>query len=127
MMLSRLCSFVLVGVLPAGLFGAGIRSAKPTQPNPAAKERIERLSVEGGKPAVRKGTVEGHASQSYVVAGRKGQKLAVDLRSTSSSLYFNLRLAGSPEALYASDRGETGNTSEVTLPVDGDYQIDVYL
>jgi len=76
---------------------------------------------------VRKGTVEGHASQSYVVAGRKGQKLAVDLRSTSSSLYFNLRLAGSPEALYASDRGETGNTSEVTLPVDGDYQIDVYL
>ena len=38
-----------------------------------------------------------------------------------------MRLAGSLEAIYASDRGDTGNTSEVTLPGDGDYQIDVYL
>ena len=86
MMFSRLCSVALVSVLPAVLIGAGIQSAKPIQPEPAARERIETLAAVAGQPAVRKGTVEGHASQSYVVAGRKGQKLTVDLRSTNSSL-----------------------------------------
>ena len=53
--------------------------------------------------------------------------MSVDLRSTNTSLYFNLRPAESLEAVYGSDRGETGNKADVMLPADGEYRIDVDL
>ena len=35
--------------------------------------------------------------------------------------------AASEEAVYASDRGETGNKAAVVFPADGDYRVMVYL
>lgn len=108
-------------VLAVGFVHAG---AAPQPP----KERIERLALSpGAAPIVQKGGVVGSAGQAFLFSGRKGQVVSVDLRSSNTSLYFNLRPADSLEAVYASDRGETGNKAEITLPADGDYRIDVYL
>jgi uncharacterized protein len=81
----------------------------------------------GQAPATYKGTVVGRGDVTYTVPGRKGQTLGVDLQTTSTSLYFNVLPAGSEEAVYASDRGETGNKAAIVLPADGDYRVMVYL
>ena len=81
----------------------------------------------GQAPAIHQGTVVGRGDVTYTVPGRKGQTLVVDLQTTSTSLYFDVLPAGSEEAVYASDRGATGNKAAVVLPADGDYRILVYL
>lgn len=140
----RVSSIVRVGVMGIAVVSmADVADARretattPQEPAPPAataqpsKEQVERLTLSPGPssaaPVVRKGTVVGSASHAFQFSGRKGQVVSVDLRSTSTSLYFNLRPAQSLEAVYASDRGETGNKADIVLPADGEYRIDVYL
>lgn len=128
MTFAGLCSIALLCALPASAFlGSAEHGQKPGEPAASQKERVERLTFVTGMPTVRKDEVDGYTGQSYLFPGRKGQKLHVDLQSTNTSLYFNVRPAESVEALYASDREETGNKAEVALPADGDYRVDVYL
>ncbi len=102
--------------------------ASPTAKQVASPAAAGRVALTAGEaPTIRKGTVIGDRDVTYVVSGRKGQTLVVDMKTASTSLYFNVLPAGNPEALYASDRGETGNTASLTLPADGDYQVVVYL
>ena len=80
-----------------------------------------------GREVVRRVAVVGRGEVTYTVPGRKGQTLVVDLQTANTSLYFNVLPAGSEEAVYASDRGATGNQASITLPADGDYRVMVYL
>lgn len=126
-MRTALAASLVVGLLVVAPGASAL--AQPAAPSSAAAGAADgRVALTVGQaPLVRKGTVVGQVDVTYVVGGRKGQTLVVDLKTASTSLYFNVLPAGSPEALYASDRGETGNTASVTLPADGDYQIVVYL
>lgn len=104
------------------------QTAKPAGKQATQPDAGTRVVLAAGQPSVvRKGTVVGQEDVPYVVTGRKGQVLTVDLQTTSTSLYFNVLPIGDPEAIYASDRGETGNTASITLPSDGDYRVVVYL
>jgi len=129
-MRTALATLAVVG-LTAGLGAYDQAPPAPPAPHqapapaPAADTRVALTA--GQPPLVRKGTVVGQGDAKYVVSGRKGQTLVVDLKTTNTSLYFNVLPAGNPEAIYASDRGETGNSASVTLPADGDYQVVVYL
>ena len=122
-------TFVLVSNATGGQATVpAAQTAKPaekqaTQPN--ASTRV--VLTAGQPPVVRKGTVVGQDAVTYVVTGSSGQVLTVDLQATSTSLYFNVLPMGDPEAIYASDRGETGNRAAITLPRDGDYRVVVYL
>ena len=109
--------------------GAPGRAAAETAPPAAAAATSAGPTTltPGQAPAIHKGTVVGRGDVTYTVPGRKGQTLVVDLQTTSTSLYFNVLPAGSEEAVYASDRGETGNKAAIVLPADGDYRVMVYL
>ena len=117
------------------LFGVALAllAAAPVQPKRSstaggAAERSERLELTPGQPPVsQSGTVVGDASVTYIAAGRKGQTLAVELKSTSTSIYFNLLPKGDPTAIYASATESSGNAGTVALPADGDNEIVVYL
>lgn len=102
-------------------------AAKTAAPGAAAASEGPLTLTPGQAPAIYKGTVVGRGEVTYTVPGRKGQTLVVDLQTTSTSLHFNVLPAASDEAVYASDRGETGNKAAVVLPADGDYRILVYL
>ena len=121
-------AFALLAVLRLGVMPTAAQpAAKPTTTTGPA-ERGERLALTPGQPPVsRSGTVVGDHSVTYVVAGRKGQTLAVELESTSTSIYFNVLPKGDSTAIYASATESSGNTGTVTFPADGDYEIVVYL
>jgi hypothetical protein len=86
------------------------------------------MTLAAGQAGVeRKGVVVGRDDRSYVVRLAKGQTLHVELATPSTSLYFNVLPSGSEEALYASDRAETGNKAALVIPADGDYRVLVYL
>lgn len=94
----------------------------------AAAPTGQRVEIPSGQPPlVKKGTVVGRTDVAFLASLKKGQTLVVDLQSPSTSIYFNVLPAGTPEALYASDRGDTGNKATVAIPADGDYRIVVYL
>jgi len=103
-------------------------AAKTAAPGAAGAASEGPLTLTPGQaPAIYKGTVVGRGDVTYTVPGRKGQTLVVDLQTTSTSLYFNVLPAASEEAVYASDRGETGNKAAIALPADGNYRVMVYL
>jgi hypothetical protein len=94
----------------------------------AGGESGGRVTLTAGEaPTVLKGTVVGRGDVTYTLAGLKGQTLVVELETTNNSLYFNVLPAGTEDALYASDRGETGNQASIELPADDDYRVQVYL
>ena len=88
--------------------------------------RSERVQFKkGAASAVVKGRLKGYASVDYLVRAGAGQTIAVSLKPSNRSTYFNLLPPGSKDvAMYAAQTGEdyTG-----ILPADGDYAIRVYL
>jgi hypothetical protein len=105
-------------------------SSKSTPPAPAATPApaAERMTLAAGQTAIeRRGVVVGRDDRSYVVRLAKGQTLNVELATPSTSLYFNVLPSGSEDALYASDRADTGNKASVVVPADGEYRVLVYL
>ena len=88
--------------------------------------RIERVQFEkGATSAVIKGRLKGYSGVDYLVRGGAGQTIAVSLKRSNLSNYFNVLLPGSSDvAMYAE---QTGDKFKRVLPTDGDYTIRVYL
>lgn len=95
------------------LFTIGSMSmAAQTAPQVAAPAGRRLTLSLGQAPVVQKGTVIGQNDAAFLVSLKKDQNLLVDLQSPSTSLYFNVLPAESPEALYASDRGGNGQQGD---------------
>lgn len=79
---------------------------------------------EHGKTGSYEGTIRGDDSADYVFKAPAGRKLRVELKTRSTSTYFNLARDGKDEALFVGSVG--GNIFEAALPEDGAYRIKVY-
>jgi len=71
------------------------------------------------------GKITGYEDVDYQVRGREGQSMAVTLRPSNLSAYFNVLPPASEAAIYIGSI--YGNHFEGKLPVDGVYTIRVYL
>lgn len=92
----------------------------------AQTPRTERVTFQkGASSATIKGQLKGSLSVDYVVRASAGQTLAVGLKKSNLSNYFNVLPPGSADAaMYV---GQTGEDFTGMLPADGDYTIRVYL
>jgi hypothetical protein len=70
-------------------------------------------------------TLKGDETIDYVLAASAGQRMTVTLKSSNSSLYFNVLPPGSEEAIFIGST--SGNTWSGDLLKDGDYSVRVYL
>ncbi|HSV92270.1 MAG TPA: hypothetical protein VLH81_04300, partial [Desulfobacterales bacterium] len=88
--------------------------------------RSERVQFKkGAASAAIKGRLKGYASVDYLVRAGAGQTIAVSLKPSNRSTYFNVLPPGSKDlAMYAA---QTGEEYKGILPADGDYAIRVYL
>ena len=108
--------------LVAGLFlGLTLASACLAQ-----SARTETVSTEvAAAGTIFEGSLRGDDSTDYVIAGQAGQTLSVDLLASNPSLYFNILLEGSQEALFVGST--SGNVADIPLPAAGTYVVQVYL
>jgi len=88
--------------------------------------RTERVQfAKGATSAVIKGRLKGYSGVDYLVRGGAGQTIAVSLKRSNPSTYFNVLPPGSKDvAMYVE---QTGEDFKRVLPTDGDYKIRVYL
>jgi hypothetical protein len=101
-------------------FGGASVAAQPPAP------REERVTfAKGASSATIKGQITGDQTVDYIVRAGAGQTLAVLLKPSNPSNYFNLLPPGSADvAMYV---GQTGDGYTGVLPADGDYKVRVYL
>ena len=82
----------------------------------------------GASSALVKGALQGPDADArdYIVRAGAGQKMTVEMQTTSTSAYFNVLSPGSEEALY---RGEVAGEPRWSgaLPASGDYRVRVFL
>ena len=82
--------------------------------------------AKGANSALLRGTIKGDGDVDYTVNARAGQTLAVKLRSSNASLYFNINPPGSADvSLFIGS--VQGAEAKVMLPADGTYVVRVYL
>ena len=93
------------------------------QPAPPRQEPV--TFARGASSATITGQLKGDETVDYVVRAAAGQTLAVALKPSSTSAYFNVLPPGSADvAMYAA---QTGDPYSGMLPTDGDYKVRVYL
>jgi len=79
----------------------------------------------GATSAQLRGSIRGSAGVDYRISARAGQTLAVTMKSSNASSYFNINPPGSDAAMFI---GSTkGSEAAVALPTDGTYVVRVYL
>ncbi len=81
--------------------------------------------AKGKSSAQVRGSIKGDRDAEYTVNARAGQTLAVSLKSTNTSLNFNINPPGSRESMFIG--GTQGAKASVMLPADGSYVVQVYL
>ena len=74
---------------------------------------------------VRRGQIRGDKFADYLVLGRAGQTLKVEMKGSHPQNYFNLTPPGIGWAMFVGS--SSGNRVERVLPVDGLYVVQVYL
>jgi len=72
-----------------------------------------------------KGSIKGDAGVDYKISARAGQTLAVTMKPSNASTYFNILPPGSEAAMFIGST--SGVTATVVLPDDGLYVVRVYL
>jgi hypothetical protein len=72
-----------------------------------------------------KGSIKGDAGVDYKIGARAGQTLAVTMKPSNASTYFNILPPGSEAAMFIGST--SGATATVVLPDDGVYVVRVYL
>lgn len=102
--------------------------SQPSSTNMPSYEGIERINFKPGTSSgAVKGSVKGYDRKDYVVNARKGQEMTVNLKSSSTFVYFNISDAKDGFALETDPRPLDVTTWKGALPQDGDYFIRVYL
>lgn len=88
--------------------------------------RTERVQfAKGATSAVIKGRLKGYSGVDYLVRGGAGQTIAVSLKRSNPSTYFNVLPPGSKDVAMHAE--QTGEDFKRVLSTDGDYTIRVYL
>jgi hypothetical protein len=91
-----------------------------------AQQQIPVQFAKGTSTATIAGTITGDVYRDYLVAARAGQTLAVSMKTSNPSAYFNVLPPGSQGE--ASFIGSTeGNSHKGPIAADGDTAIRVYL
>ncbi len=93
-----------------------------TAQNGAPPERIQ--FARGGTSKAVTGAIKGYDAKRYVIRVRAGQRLAVALKTSNASNYFNIFAPGAEAAM---EGGANQTRFATTVPSSGDYVIDVYL
>ncbi len=110
----RPCRAMAVMVLALGL--AGTVNADTTR----------RIQFAGGSDhAEVSDKIKGYDGASFLVGASAGQTLKVEMSSPNGAAYFNVTAPGANEAMFIGSI--SGERFEGTLPVSGDYRIDVYM
>jgi hypothetical protein len=101
--------------------------AKPVMAQHAITERIQLTSAISSKSA--SGIIKGYETINYALQVLSDQTVTIALESDNLGNYFNIFEPGKlPGQNYAMFIGSTsGNKFEGTLPVNGDYLIQVYI
>jgi hypothetical protein len=110
-------------LLTSGLVVAALAVAPPV----IGQDKVGETRIElpaNGKTSTYKGTIRGYDGAEYVFKAAAGQKLHIDLKSGSTSTYFNVAQDGKDEALFVGALG--GKRFEAELPEDGAYRVKVY-
>jgi hypothetical protein len=92
-----------------------------------AQDKLEETRIDlpsNGKSSTYKGTIRGYGSADYVFKAPAGHKLRIDLKTRSTSTYFNVAQDGKDEALFVGSLG--GASFDAVLPDDGTYRVKVY-
>ena len=93
----------------------------------AGQDKIRETRIDlpaPGKTSAYKGTIRGYDGAEYVFTAPAGRRLSIDLKTASTSTYFNLAQDGREDALFVGSVG--GNSFGAALPVEGNYRIKVY-
>jgi hypothetical protein len=105
--------------------GLAVLFASPTMAL-AQPGRTQAVSAEAAAAGtVIKGRLKGDETASYVIAGKAGQRLSVDLLSTDASLSFNILREGSADAMF--NASISGNVADIPLPEADTYIVQLYL
>ena len=116
--MSRSATRRLLAAAAAALLAAGGHAADGIRKEPVRFEK-------GASQAVLKARIQGDETVDYVLRAGAGQTLAVTLKKTNPSTYFNVLPPGSNDvAMFV---GQDGGDYEGVLPADGDYTVRVYL
>ena len=83
------------------------------------------VALAGAGSVVRRGQIRGDQFVDYLIQGRAGQTLKVELTGSHPQNYFNLNPPGSGWSMFVGST--SGNLVERVLPVDGLYSVRVYL
>ncbi len=86
----------------------------------------ERVRFDRGQSAqTLRGTIRGYDDIAYIVNARAGQRLAVSIKTSNTSAYFNILRRGASEAIFTGSIA--GEFADVIVPAGGDYVVQVYL
>jgi hypothetical protein len=88
--------------------------------------RVEQVPFDKGTDSVRfNESIKGRLTAQYRTTAKAGQILTVDLKTSNTSVYFNISAKGADAALF--NGSIMGNHFMGPLPVDGEYTVQVYL
>lgn len=82
--------------------------------------------AKGKSSAQVRGSIKGDRDAEYTLNARAGQTLAVALKTSNASAYFNIKPPGSKDAAMFIG-SSSGNEAKLLLPADGSYVVQVYL
>ena len=82
--------------------------------------------AKGQSSAQVRGSVKGDGDAEYTINARAGQTLAVALKTSNASNYFNIKPPGSKDAAMFIG-SSSGAEAKLLLPADGTYVVQVYL
>ena len=101
-------------------------AALPAHAEGALGIRSQTVQFAKGATSVQlKGSIKGDAGVDYKISARAGQTLAVTMKPSNASTYFNILPPGSESAMFIGST--SGATAKVVLPDDGVYIVRVYL
>lgn len=90
-------------------------------------DKVETQTIDAVKPGTKtvRGKIRGYDTAEYKVAVRQGQALAVKLKTSSRSNYFNITPPGAQEASFIGSI--KGLEYRGKVDQDGEYTVSVYL
>jgi len=113
----------------AGAALIALAALSPLTAPAAAESGPHRQAVQfakGASSAQLRGTIKGDGDAEYTINARAGQTLAVTLKTSNTSSYFNIKPPGSnDEAMFIGS--SSGAEAKLMLPADGSYVVQVYL
>lgn len=103
---------------------SALAAESPAPPSATAPARLVPAKATG--VAATSGSIRGYADKDFAIRAGAGQALAVELKASNGSAYFNVLPPGATEvAMFVGST--SGSRYRGTAPIAGDYIVRVYL